>query len=421
MTVPRASVFLRVTLALVIGLGFLAQHAPFNASAATGLHYLFASGSATGGKRVSLRIKLTEPAPAGGVEISLSSSDPAVPVPATTRISEGLTEKTVGITTVPVTSTRDVTVTASYAGVSRSNVIRIYEPRLSSLSVQSKIRAAGKGKIIVRLSGRAPAGGITVSLNSNRPSILPVPSSATIQPGAASAIVIVDAADITSDVYVRITTSYDGRSFSKVTIVRYYPSTPQQTFTVTRTDGNAPIEVGGRATFDVCISEAPSPSVKVVLKANNPTRAISSPDTLTFTPDGPLCRTGYLTDRLGPKSNPGNAALEVWSKYPGGVRLAHSENVLFPPDPATLTPTADSTTTPIGEADETMEPTETPIIESSPTPEPTLESTEPLPAVTPEVVVEETATEVVPTDEPEAEISPDSEATVESTPETVED
>jgi hypothetical protein len=345
--------------------------APHRAAAAATLTSMSASGSATGGKRVHIRVRISEPAPRGGLNIFLTSSNPAIPVPAYAHINTGATDELVGITTVPVAHTVSVTVTARYGGVTKSKVIVIYEPYISSVKVPATILANGQGRIWVRLGGRAPAGGLTVSTSSNRPSVLPVPTTLFVEPGAASASYLATAADVTTNISLTITAKSKGITLTGSTVVTYIPPEPTQTFTITRTDGTAPVPVGGSATFNICISDPPSSSLKLYLNVNNPTRASASPTSLTFAPaDASLCQTGYLVDRGGPSSNSGYAALELWTgptRTPAvpGSRLAISESVLFPPEPVTDTPTP--TDTPTVESADESEPTAT----GTPTPEQT--------------------------------------------------
>ena len=360
-------------LAAALLLGLIAGGiAPHRAAAAAGLTSMSASGSATGGKRVHIRVRISEPAPRGGINIPLTSSDPSVPVPAYAHINTGATDEIVGVTTVPVTRTTNVTVTATYRGVTKSKVIVIYEPYISSVKVPESISANGQGRIWVRLNGRAPAGGLTVSISSSRPSVLSVPTTLFVEPGAASTSYLATAADVTKDYVVTITAKSKGITLSRTTVVSYDPPEPTQAFTITRTDGTAPIPVGGSATFDVCISDHPSSSLKLYLNVNNPTRASASPVSLTFAPDdASLCHTGYLVDRGGPTSNSGYAALELWTgptRTPAvpGSRLAVSESVLFPPEPVTETPAATDTPD-VGSADEPA-----PVETSTPAPDQTV-------------------------------------------------
>ncbi|HRA46786.1 MAG TPA: hypothetical protein PK819_01810, partial [Thermomicrobiales bacterium] len=201
------------------------------AAEASSMHFLFGSGSATGGKNITLRIKLSSPAPAGGALVQLHANSSLIPVPATMLVPAGTSQRTFHVWTNPTHVTKNVRVSATYGGVTKSRVVKIIEPHLSSMSVQTKMRAGGRGKVTVRLSGRGYPNGVTVKLTSSRPDIVQVPASVVVAPGAASYILIVEPTSQFPDIPVSFTASYDGNQVTKGTIVRWYG--PKTTPTVT--------------------------------------------------------------------------------------------------------------------------------------------------------------------------------------------
>jgi len=70
---------------------------------------------------------LNGPAPAGGATVQLSSSNPTVAlvVPTTVTIPEGQACAEFEVTTLPVTSVKTVTISASYGGVTKSAVLTV--------------------------------------------------------------------------------------------------------------------------------------------------------------------------------------------------------------------------------------------------------------------------------------------------------
>jgi len=291
-----------------------------------------------------------------------------------------------------------VTITAKYQGVTKSKIIVIYEPYISSISLPSTIETNSTARVYVRLTGRAPAGGITISTQSSWPGMLPVPPSVTAAEGAASASFLTTAANTTENRTVTITAKSKGITLAKTTVVTYTPPPITQSFTITRTDGTGPITtIGGSATFDVCISELPPSTLLLYLNVNNPTRAIPSPKSLIFAPDdASLCKIGYLTDRSGADSNPGDARLELWTdSKKTGTLLAWSEPVTFPPDPATETPNPTATPAitgaeqPIQTETATPEPTEMSAPVETATPVPDAGGTDATPPATDDLPVDE--------------------------------
>ena len=223
MTLERQALrSLRLLAAAIILSLTLAGLAPHSAAGVDSyqLEKITSSGSVTGGKTMTIRVYLNRPAFGGGTLIWLSSDSALIPVPGNIIVPVGEDNFAIQVTTKPTTATTAVTITAKNGTATRSTVTVVKEPYLSSLSVQSVIRAGGQGKITVRISGVAPSGGIVVSLNSNRPSVLTVPATVTIPAGAAGKSIVVNAAMVSSEVAVNVSASYDGIKITKPTVVR---------------------------------------------------------------------------------------------------------------------------------------------------------------------------------------------------------
>jgi hypothetical protein len=184
------------------------------------LRWLFGSGSATGGKTISLRVTLWGEAPAGGAVVKLTSSSPVITPPSSATVPAGATEVIVKVKSLAVHENTPVTITATYNNRVRTKRILILRPYLSSTTIQSRIRSGGLGRMTVRLSGIAPQGGITVFFNSNRPSAVPVPSSLYFPAGKASVTYIATGAVVHRDVVLNITAKYRGITITKETILR---------------------------------------------------------------------------------------------------------------------------------------------------------------------------------------------------------
>src|SRR5687768_17530526 len=82
--------------------------------------YLFGSGSTHGGRTISLRILLNEPAPSGGQVVTLNSESPdIIPLPDSVTVPAGATEFTFRNDTNPVISDIHVRVSASSGGTTK--------------------------------------------------------------------------------------------------------------------------------------------------------------------------------------------------------------------------------------------------------------------------------------------------------------
>jgi hypothetical protein len=116
------------------------------------------------------------------------------------------------ITTLPVTASTPVTITASYNGGAATTTLTVNP--LVPVSVNLSQTSAIGGKTIyvsVSLNGVAPAGGALVSLSSSNPSAAPVPPSVTVAAGAStSPKVSFVTGSVSSTTLVTITATYQG-------------------------------------------------------------------------------------------------------------------------------------------------------------------------------------------------------------------
>jgi hypothetical protein len=139
-------------------------------------------------------VTLGGPAPAGGAQIALSSSNPtAAQVPTSVTVAAGATSATFTVSASVVSASTAVTISATYGGGTRSAALTVMPappppPTLSSLTLNPTSVIGGRQASIgtVSLSAPAPAGGVQVSLSSSS-GAASVPSSVFIPAGASSA------------------------------------------------------------------------------------------------------------------------------------------------------------------------------------------------------------------------------------------
>lgn len=74
-----------------------------------------------GGNADSIQINMTQPAPAGGWVLNLSSSTPSFQIPATFTVPAGVSIVHVPVTSSEITSTKSVTITAKLLGQTKSS------------------------------------------------------------------------------------------------------------------------------------------------------------------------------------------------------------------------------------------------------------------------------------------------------------
>lgn len=135
----------------------------------------FSPASAPGGAPMTGKVTLTGQAPDSGTTVSLVSVVPdVVAVPASVVVPAGATNVSFPVTTVPVVSDTNVSITATTGAISKVGTARILAPVVTAFLTSSSTLQGGKtvsGR--VNISGTAPAGGVIVTLSSSDPSVSP--------------------------------------------------------------------------------------------------------------------------------------------------------------------------------------------------------------------------------------------------------
>jgi hypothetical protein len=120
-----------------------------------------------GGHAANGQVVLRDPAPQGGATVQLSDSSAWASLPASVQIPAGATSALFPINTVPVTQNVIVTMTAGYLGSTRSSTFTITNAAaLDAVFLNPGTFVGGTSSSgLVRLTKKAPPGGLTVSLS----------------------------------------------------------------------------------------------------------------------------------------------------------------------------------------------------------------------------------------------------------------
>jgi hypothetical protein len=158
--------------------------------------------------------------PAGGYTVHLSSSNPAVTLPATASFQAGSLGGDILGTVQAVSQNTKVTLTATFGGVTlRTSVVLI--PPFGPGDSMTLASESGAGPIygqefdleyLAELSNPAGSAGLTVTFSSGDPSLELESTSDDVTPGFAQAFVDIDTANITSPVHTELTATADGVS-----------------------------------------------------------------------------------------------------------------------------------------------------------------------------------------------------------------
>src|SRR5205814_4220994 len=130
----------------------------------------------TGGDSSTGTVTLSGPAPSGGAQVALSSSDPSVAtVPSSVTVAAGATSATFTVSTSTVSASTTVIISATYAGVTKTASLIVNPappPTLTSLTLSPTSATGGNSSTgTVTLSGPAPSGGAQVALSSSNTSV----------------------------------------------------------------------------------------------------------------------------------------------------------------------------------------------------------------------------------------------------------
>jgi hypothetical protein len=172
--------------------------------------------SVTGGSSSTGTVTLSGPAPAGGAQVTLSSSNTtAARVPSGVTVAAGATSATFVVSTSAVTASTTVTISGSYGGATRSASLTVTPappplPTLSSLTLSpsSVIGGVQSSTGTVTLSGPAPAGGAQLMLSSSN-GAASVPFSVIVPAGTSNATFTVNTSAVLIVTSATISASYN--------------------------------------------------------------------------------------------------------------------------------------------------------------------------------------------------------------------
>ncbi|RYG38482.1 hypothetical protein EON81_03555 [bacterium] len=139
--------------------------------------------------------------------VSLASGNPALSVPATTKVYAGVRAAVFPVSTSPVAVDTRASVTATLGGNAFSGNLRLTPtPAVKSLTLSASVYGQNRIAGTVRLNIAAKAGGTVVQLSSSDPS-LSVPASVTVLEGQYAASFTATALDVAAAKNVVVTAS----------------------------------------------------------------------------------------------------------------------------------------------------------------------------------------------------------------------
>jgi len=241
-------------------------------------------------------VTLSAPAPAGGLQVTLTSSDPgkATIAPSPVFIPAGSKIPNTQPTITGINFGSSVIGASAPGFVSASQLLQV-GASLSFSPASVTISGAVSQSVSLSLSSPAPAGGLTVSLSSSNPAVASVPPSVFIPANVAA-------------VNVSITGVSSGN-----TVINAGSSAPN----VTGTSANVAVNSGSDITITAGVVIGPGESAKLPVFLSRPARSggvtvslvSSNASTVTITPDNLYFPEGAT----GPLSQPQVSGISIGS------------------------------------------------------------------------------------------------------------
>lgn len=161
-------------------------------------------------------VTLSGAAPAGGVSVTLSSNNAVAQVPSSVVVAEGQITASFPITTTAFAGGPPVLaeITASHGDVTISKTLTVAPVQLASFTVAPHpIKGGLTSTATVRLTGAAPAGGLLVTITSDKPHAV-ASTSVLVPAGATTANTPVTTYVVTANTNVKLTATGGGVSLT---------------------------------------------------------------------------------------------------------------------------------------------------------------------------------------------------------------
>jgi hypothetical protein len=238
--------------------------------------FFASSASVVGGRSQQVKVTLNGVAGGGGVNVQMTSSNLAAPVPASITITPGQTEALFFINTVPVAQTINASITATVGATTKSGTITVQAPSLDIFTASPSTLIGGQsGRGRAFVNGDAPTGGLTVSLSSSNTARATVPATVTVPAGGRETSFLISSSPLESQSSVTLTASAGG--ISRTTSLSIVPEGPTG---LTLNPGQL---VGGQSSTGQVSAVSSDDSFVVSLTSEDPAVA-TVPSSVSFGP-----------------------------------------------------------------------------------------------------------------------------------------
>jgi hypothetical protein len=176
------------------------------------------------GDSTFVTIQVTAAVPAGGTNMTMTSSNPvAFPVPAVVQMPGGFAITSINVQAGQLTAPAPVTVTLTINSQSISTQFTVQPPSLKNFDIPASVIGGGAPQTFLMFNGQVPPNGAVVTLSSNSPAVT-VPASVTASPGFQWVLVPVTTSAVLVSTPVTITATWLGSTVQ--TVLNVLPPLP---------------------------------------------------------------------------------------------------------------------------------------------------------------------------------------------------
>lgn len=170
-----------------------------------------------GGQAISGTVTISTPAPAGGLIVSLGSSNSTVAsVPVTVFIPGGQNSANFAVNTFPVAGPQAVSITATRGQFSVSTTLNVVPPTIASFAINPNLVEGGNNAVAtITLDQAAPAAGYIIEISADRSQFVTFPSTVTVGAGQSTVTFNIGTVQVARPVTVTFTARFQATGLTK--------------------------------------------------------------------------------------------------------------------------------------------------------------------------------------------------------------
>lgn len=236
-----------------------------------------------------LTVTLSNPAPASGLVVTLSSSNTAVASPTdsvknpitSVTVPAGSTTQQINVATYATASNQSVTLTASNLGVSQTCTLNVTAGGAALTLFPTVVIGGGSSTGFVTLTAAAPAGGTTVNLTSSAPGTASVATQVKVSAGEETAWFPITTQAVAAQTKVTITATLGTASSTAILTVNPASVAPLGSMVII--PGTI---VGGNNSIGLLTLAGPAPTSDVTITLTSSNSSLAMPDATVVIPAG---------------------------------------------------------------------------------------------------------------------------------------